>query len=78
MSDNDDLFAMVYFSALEVKRLDLTMSWDNKNLGSWSHDNDRWDFDLKPWVEKGKRFATVSRAKNRCAWAALMWRRPVP
>ena len=54
MSDNDDLFAMVYFSALEVKRLDLTMSWDNKNLGSWSHDNDRWDFDLKPWVEKGK------------------------
>ena len=29
ISDNDDLFAMVYFSALEVERLDLTMSWDN-------------------------------------------------
>ena len=24
ISDNDDLFAMVYFSALEVERLDLT------------------------------------------------------
>ena len=54
ISDNDDLFAMVYFSALEVEWLDLTMSWDNKNTGSWSHDNDPWDFDLKPWVEKGK------------------------
>ena len=54
ISDNDDLFAMVYFSALEVERLDLTMSWDNENTGSWSHDSDRWDFDLKPWVEKGK------------------------
>jgi len=54
MSDNDDLFAMVYFSALEVERLDLTMSWDVANRGAWSHDSDRWDFDLKPWVEKGK------------------------
>ena len=54
ISDNDDLFAMVYFSALEVERLDLTMSWDAENRGAWSHDSDRWDFDLKPWVEKGK------------------------
>ena len=54
ISDNDDLFAMVYFSALEVERLDLTMSWDAKNRGAWSHDSDRWDFDLKSWVEKGK------------------------
>ncbi len=54
ISDNDDLFAMVYFSALEVERLDLTMSWDAENRGAWSHDSDRWDFDLKPWVENGK------------------------
>ena len=54
ISDNDDLFAMVYFSALEVERLDLTMSWDAENRGAWSHDSDRLDFDLKPWVEKGK------------------------
>ena len=54
ISDNDDLFAMVYFSALEVERLDLTMSWDVENRGAWSHDSDPWDFDLKPWVEKGK------------------------
>ena len=54
ISDNDDLFAMVYFSALEVERLDLTMSWDVENRGAWSHDGDPWDFDLKPWVEKGK------------------------
>ena len=74
MSDNDDLFAMVYFSALEVKRLDLTMSWDVENRGAWSHDSDRWDFDLKPWVEKGKlRYCVPGEEPLRLG--DMMWRR---
>ena len=74
ISDNDDLFAMVYFSALEVERLDLTMSWDNKNLGAGAMIM-TLGISTSSLGWRRASFATVYRAKSRCAWAIPMWPR---
>ena len=58
----DTAFLMAYFSDAPLAPVDLHQPWGRETFTfpdeggelRWSAATDRWDFDLQPWVEKGR------------------------
>jgi len=73
MANGDIAYPIVYFSTAKIAAIDLYKEWgrseywfkDDKGNSCWTIPNSKWDFELKPYMQKGKvRFVDLKGGKG--------------